>query len=82
MVKSRLSYWFLFPLFLTILSYSSPKKDAIKPNILFVSIDDLRPTLGAYGDTVAITPNIDNLAAEGMTFRQTFTPVSVCAPSE
>ena len=76
-----MSYWFLFPLFLTILSYSSPKKDAIKPNILFVSIDDLRPTLGAYGDTVAITPNIDNLAAEGMTFRQTFTQVSVCAPS-
>ena len=43
-----------------------------RPNILFISIDDLRPTLGAYDDTVAITPNLDRLSEEGMTFRQTF----------
>tara|TARA_R110002074_G_scaffold7401_1_gene31774 strand:- start:54 stop:224 length:171 start_codon:yes stop_codon:yes gene_type:complete len=37
--------------------------------------------LGAYGDSTAITPNIDQFAAEGMTFRQTFAQVAVCAPS-
>ncbi len=52
-----------------------------KPNILFVSIDDLRPTLGAYDDPVAITPNLDQFADEGMTFRQTFCQSAVCAPS-
>jgi len=52
-----------------------------KPNIIFISVDDLRPTLGVYGDTIAVTPNIDQLAAEGMTFRQTFSQVAVCAPS-
>ena len=52
-----------------------------KPNILFLSIDDLRPAIGAYGDSVALTPNMDQLASEGMTFRQTFTQVAVCAPS-
>ncbi|MEA3477706.1 MAG: sulfatase [Bacteroidota bacterium] len=55
--------------------------DTDKPNILFISIDDLRPTLGAYDDTVAITPNFDRLADEGMTFRQTFCQSAVCAPS-
>jgi iduronate 2-sulfatase len=64
--------------FLAIFSFNKPPK---KPNILFVSIDDLRPTLGAYGDSIAITPNFDQLAADGMTFRQTYTQVAVCAPS-
>ncbi|WP_282117304.1 sulfatase [Cellulophaga baltica] len=52
-----------------------------KPNILFISIDDLRPTLGAYGDTAAITPNLDALASQGMTFMDTYAQVAVCAPS-
>ena len=34
-----------------------------------------------YGDPIAITPNIDKFASEGMTFRQTFTQAAVCAPS-
>ena len=51
------------------------------PNVLFISIDDLRPVLGAYGDTLAITPNLDLLADEGMTFRQAFCQSAVCAPS-
>ena len=79
--KNHSSYCFLALAILTIFSCGSPEKDIVKPNILFVSIDDLRPTLGAYGDTTAITPNIDQLASEGMTFRQNFTQVAVCAPS-
>ena len=74
-------HWFLVIGFLSIFSCNSPQKDVVKPNILFVSVDDLRPTLGPYGDAIAITPNIDQLANEGMTFRQTFTQVAVCAPS-
>ena len=62
-------------------SCSFEKENAQKPNILFVSIDDLRPSLGVYDDPVAITPNIDQLAKEGMTFRQTFCQSAVCAPS-
>ncbi|PHN01244.1 sulfatase [Flavilitoribacter nigricans] len=60
--------------------YTEPKEPA-KPNVLFVSIDDLRPTLGAYGDPVAVTPRLDELAGEGMTFRQVFCQAAVCAPS-
>lgn len=81
MKKRYISYRLLVLLFLTIFGCSSPKKNIIKPNILFISIDDLRQTLGAYGDSIAVTPNIDKFASEGMTFRKTFSQVAVCAPS-
>ena len=29
-----------------------------KKNVLFIFIDDLRPALGCYGDSFAITPNL------------------------
>ena len=32
-------------------------------NVLLLVVDDLRPALGAYGDPLAITPNIDKLSA-------------------
>lgn len=75
------SYSWLLISCILLLNCSPQTTDAVKPNVLFISIDDLRPTIGVYGDSVAITPNIDRLAAEGMTFRQTFTQVAVCAPS-
>ena len=58
----------------------SQKKNK-KYNVLFVSIDDLRPTLGVYGDTIVHSPNIDALASEGITFQETFCQAAVCAPS-
>ena len=81
MKKNHFSCGLIICIILTIFSCKRLDKDRVQPNILFISIDDLRPTLGAYGDTIAVTPNIDQLAAEGMTFRQTFTQVAVCAPS-
>ena len=60
---------------------TNPKTVVNQPNVLFISIDDLRPTLGAYGDTVVISPNIDQLAAEGITFGEAFCQSAVCAPS-
>jgi len=52
-----------------------------KPNILFISIDDLGPNLGVYGNTHIVSPNIDALAEEGTTFLKTYSQVGVCAPS-
>ena len=65
---------------LSLVQCGSPKESR-PPNVLFISIDDLRPTLGAYGDSLVVTPNIDRLAGEGMTFRQVFCQSAVCAPS-
>ena len=39
------------------------------PNILLVVVDDLKPSLGCYGDKKAVTPNIDRLASSGIIFR-------------
>ena len=51
------------------------------PNILFIAVDDLKPTLGCYGDTVVKTPNIDALANSGITFMRNYCQQAVCAPS-
>lgn len=50
-------------------------------NVLVFLVDDLRPTLGAYGDDLAITPNIDKLADEGVTFDKAYCQQAICAPS-
>ena len=52
-----------------------------RPNILLILVDDLKPAIGCYGDTLAHTPNIDALAARGMRFDLAFCNQAVCAPS-
>ena len=56
--------------------------DKTKPNIVFLMTDDQRwDTLGCYGRTDVITPNIDRLAAQGVTFDNAFYAVAICMPS-
>ncbi len=58
-----------------------PSSAEIKKNILLIAIDDLKPTVGAYGDTIARTPNIDRLAARGLLFERAYTNQALCSPS-
>ena len=51
-----------------------------RPNILWLSCEDISPHLGCFGDEHAITPNIDQLAEEGVRYTNTFTTAGVCAP--
>ena len=52
-----------------------------KKNILFISIDDLKPLLSNYGESQMITPNFDRLAKMGMTFTNAHVQYAVCGPS-
>ncbi|HBK17880.1 MAG TPA: sulfatase, partial [Gammaproteobacteria bacterium] len=52
-----------------------------QPNILLLVAEDLSPRVGAFGDQVAKTPNIDDLANRGLRLKRVFTAAGVCAPS-
>ena len=53
-----------------------------RPNILFIYTDDQAPwTMGCYGRTDTLTPNLNRLAAQGMRFDNAFTTTPVCSPS-
>ena len=51
-----------------------------KPNILFITIDDLRPELGSYGAQV-ITPNLDRFANGAVQFNRAYCQQGVCGAS-
>ncbi|KAK5643922.1 hypothetical protein RI129_007767 [Pyrocoelia pectoralis] len=53
----------------------------LKPNVLLIIVDDLRPSLGVYGDKNARTPNIDTLAKKSAVFTNVFAQQALCAPS-
>ncbi|KAK7485602.1 hypothetical protein BaRGS_00023177, partial [Batillaria attramentaria] len=52
-----------------------------RPNVLFFVVDDLRPRLGCYGESVMVTPNIDNLASRSVLFERAYVQFSLCSPS-
>ncbi len=63
-------------------SHSSWASVSGKPNVLIVTIDTLRADhVGCYGYKQVQTPNIDALAAEGVLFKQAYTPVPITLPS-
>jgi len=51
------------------------------PNVLFIAVDDLRPTLGVFGDPDIKSPNIDRLARSGAVFLEAHAQQAVCNPS-
>ena len=75
-----LRFWFLLLMVLAFTS-SKPIKSVPKLNVLFIIADDLNCALGAYGDSLAITPNIDELAKKGLIFNNAHVQYPLCGPS-
>jgi N-sulfoglucosamine sulfohydrolase len=56
-------------------------KESVKPNILWITCEDMSPRLGCYGDTLSRTPIIDKLSTEGIRYTNAYSVSGVCAPS-
>ena len=53
----------------------------VRPNVVWIVADDMGFEIGAFGDPVAQTPNLDRLAREGVRYTNAFATAGVCAPS-
>src|SRR5699024_187634 len=53
-----------------------------KPNVIYILADDMGlGDIGAYGQERIKTPNLDQMAEEGMRFTRHYSGSTVCAPS-
>jgi len=52
-----------------------------RPNILWISLEDITPMMGCYGDTYARTPVFDSLAAQGIRYTMAHSVAPVCSTS-
>ncbi len=51
------------------------------PNILWITSEDTSPVFGCYGDPQAATPNIDQIASEGVVYTNAYASAPICAPA-
>ena len=82
--KKQKQFWMTvsFSLMFFTTFFSCTKKDSEKPNIIFLLTDDHRwDALGVMGNPIIQTPNIDNLARQGLMFRNAYVTTAICAVS-
>ena len=83
--KKRITMIKINPLFglgvVSLLTAQGTAQQPLKrPNIIWISTEDMSPHLGCYGDKMAKTPNIDRLASQGVRFTNVFTTAAISAP--
>lgn len=84
MRSTRLAIRLLAALFPVIGSFAAEKIQSLeqKPNVLFIAIDDLRDWVGYLGANGQVkTPNLDRLAAQGISFTRSYCAAPVCNAS-
>jgi len=52
-----------------------------RPNILWITCEDISPYLGCYGDPLAVTPNLDRFAGRSILYANAYATAPVCSPS-
>ncbi len=76
-------------LFLMLIGWSMPvvgeakagSEEPERPNILWISVEDMSPDLGSYGDSYADTPHLDAFAAQAVRYTRAFATAPVCSPA-
>ena len=75
----RTQLWAVLPLLCILAGCGSTPAD--RPNILWISLEDITPMMGAYGDEYARTPVFDSLASAGIRYDMAYAVSPVCSPS-
>jgi arylsulfatase A-like enzyme len=57
------------------------KAPADRPNILWITCEDMSCNVGCYGDAYAITPTLDQMAADGVLYENMYATAPVCSPA-
>ena len=52
-----------------------------RPNLLWITAEDICPNLGCYGDPDAVTPRLDRFAGEALRFTRAYSIHPCCSPS-
>ena len=69
-------------LFASLCLAQSDQRKQVRPNIVFILVDDLRwDEIGIAGHPFIKTPNIDRIGKEGAMFRNAFMTTPLCSPS-
>ena len=68
----------IFSFFLFVYAYCNGQEP---PNFLWLVCEDQSLFFSMYGDSSANTPNINQLAKDGLVYQNCYTPSPVCAPS-
>ncbi len=63
------------------ISCSALLSAAQRPNVLWITAEDMSPALGCYGNEYAFTPNLDALAKESVRYLNAFATAPVCSPA-
>ena len=70
----------LTPAFAAAQKTAAPKADN-RPNVLLIAVDDMKPWLSPYGDKIARTPAMEDLASRGVTFDNAYCQVALSGPT-
>lgn len=64
-----------------VVTVASAGRAADRPNIVWITAEDMSATLGCYGDDFATTPHLDALARESTRYTHAFATAPVCSPA-
>lgn len=81
MILKETTFTFLFFMVMSTLSFANGKKEMSTYNVVFIAVDDLRPDIGAYGNHLVKTPNMDRLAKSSTVFQNHYIQVPTCGAS-
>ena len=80
-IMRRISRVFLLASAVAALGLGQARAEQALPNILWITSEDNGPHLGCYGDSFAVTPNLDRLAKRSLRYTKASSTAPVCAPA-